>query len=208
MYLGQMTIWGWLLVVLLLLVAGALLWLVDSRFLKKMPGVHVSLPKLSWKIWLVVAASMLVVGLLTAGCMVLSLHGHRFFLLLLIVFCCLLLSAPKSMEAYLRSLTHTEAHRRYLLANGASHLESIIPSVRRALRAALLPLLWQRTSAMPLAMLMLMFGLKICSATWAAAIVTAVMTWIAVLAASVLAAVLQIWLADRLLFGKRKPESR
>ena len=208
MYLGQMTIWGWLLVVLLLLVAGALLWLVDSRFLKKIPGVHVSLPKLSWKIWLVVVASMLVVGFLTAGCMVLSLHGHRFFLLLLIVYCCLLLSAPKSMEAYLRSLKHTEAHRRYLLANGASHLESIIPSVRRALRAALLPLLWQRTSAMPLAMLMLMFGLKICSATWAAAIVIAAMTWIAVLAASVLTAVMQIWLADRLLFGKRKPEGR
>ena len=112
------------------------------------------------------------------------------------------------MEAYLRSLKHTEAHRRYLLANGASHLESIIPSVRRALRAALLPLLWQRTSAMPLAMLMLMFGLKICSATWAAAIVIAAMTWIAVLAASVLTAVMQIWLADRLLFGKRKPEGR
>ena len=61
---------------------------------------------------------------------------------------------------------------------------------------------------MPLAMLMLLFGLKICSATWAAAIVIVLMTWIAALAASVLTAVLQIWLADRLLFGKGKPKER
>ena len=38
------------------------------------------------------------------------------------------LSLHKGLQTYLFSLRHTIAHRQYLLANGATHLESVMPS--------------------------------------------------------------------------------
>lgn len=45
-----------------------------------------------------------------------------------------------ALQTYEASLLHTESHRRYLLANGATPFEALTPSIRRALRAAVLPL--------------------------------------------------------------------
>ena len=56
-------------------------------------------------------------------------------------------SAGLSLTAYIRSYNNPQAHRYYLLANGATLLESLMPSIRRALRVSVVPQL--RRIALP-----------------------------------------------------------
>ncbi len=204
MYLSEITVWGCLLVLLLLAAAIAIVWLIDQRTLKKMVHLGMHLPQLPGKLWLVVVGAMLAGSVVLAGCLVISLPCRMFFPLLVVLLVCLFVSTPQALLTYWRSLKHTQSHRRYLLANGASHLESVVPSARRALRSALLPLLLQRSSAMPMALLMLFCGLMMGGTTLAAALVITLMTWAAALAASVLAVLLAMWMADRILFDKHE----
>ena len=204
MYLKEIAIWGGLLLLFLLCIAMTLLWLVDGRTLKKMLHLHVHIPRMPGKLVLPVLGAMLVGAIAMAGCMVLSLPSRLFWPLAVVLFICLLMSTPRALQTYWRSLRHTESHRRYLLANGASHVESLIPSVRRALRAAVLPMLWKHSNTMLLGLTMLFFGLVMGGVTIMAALASIVMLWAALIVASVLATILAMWLADRSLFDKHE----
>ena len=201
-YFGQIAVWGILLVIVLLGAAIAVLWIVDKRVVKKALHPSIHMPRVPQSLWLPLFGAILLSALALTGCMVLSLSSHAFWPVFVILLLCLLGSTPHAFEVYLRSLKHTQAHRRYLMANGATHLESLVPSVRRSLRAAFLPMLWQRSSHMPLAMALLFCTLLLFGTTIAAALAITLMTWAAAIAAAVLAIVLTIWLADRLLFSK------
>lgn len=194
--------WGILLVIVLLGAAIAVLWIVDKRVVKKALHPSIHMPRVPQSLWLPLFGAILLSALALTGCMVLSLSSHAFWPVFVILLLCLLGSTPHAFEVYLRSLKHTQAHRRYLMANGATHLESLVPSVRRSLCAAFLPMLWQRSSHMPLAMALLFCTLLLFGTTIAAALAITLMTWAAAIAAAVLAIVLTIWLADRLLFSK------
>ena len=196
MYFGQIDVWGILLLIVLLGMTVALLWLVDKKTLKKALHLYIHLPRLPKVLLLPLAAAMLLSAAALAGCMTVSLTCHVFWPVFFMLLLCILGSTPHAFEVYLRSLKHTKSHRRYLLANGATHLESIVPSVRRSLRAAFLPLLWQRSSHMPLAMGLLFCILILFGATITAAIVITLMIWGAAIAASILAIVLALWFAD------------
>ena len=201
-YFGQIAVWGILLVIVLLGAAIAVLWIVDKRVVKKALHPSIHMPRVPQSLWLPLFGAILLSALALTGCMVLSLSSHAFWPVFVILLLCLLGSTPHAFEVYLRNLKHTQAHRRYLMANGATHLESLVPSVRRSLRAAFLPMLWQRSSHMPLAMALLFCTLLLFGTTIAAALAITLMTWAAAIAAAVLAIVLTIWLADRLLFSK------
>ena len=201
-YFGQIAVWGILLVIVLLGAAIAVLWIVDKRVVKKALHPSIHMPRVPQSLWLPLFGTILLSALALTGCMVLSLSSHAFWPVFVILLLCLLGSTPHAFEVYLRSLKHTQAHRRYLMANGATHLESLVPSVRRSLRAAFLPMMWQRSSHMPLAMALLFCTLLLFGTTIAAALAITLMTWAAAIAAAVLAIVLTIWLADRLLFSK------
>lgn len=194
--------WGILLVIVLLGAAIAVLWIVDKRVVKKALHPSIHMPRVPQSLWLPLFGAILLSALALTGCMVLSLSSHAFWPVFVILLLCLLGSTPHAFEVYLRSLKHTQAHRRYLMANGATHLESLVPSVRRSLRAAFLPMMWQRSSHMPLAMALLFCTLLLFGTTIAAALAITLMTWAAAIAAAVLAIVLTIWLADRQLFSK------
>lgn len=202
MYLKELSLWGGLLVLLLLVVAVLLLWLVDQRMSRMLFGFRLPGTRFPKKLLLPVAVAILVGGFAMAGCLMLCLPCRTFWPVFGVVVIGLLLSVPRAMEAYHRSLKHTVAHRRYLLANGATHLESLVPTVRRALRAALLPVAWRWSSPLIVGMLLLLLGLLIGGVTPAAAVVTTLLMWVAVVASSVLSSVLAMWLADRLLFKK------
>ena len=202
MYLEQISVWGILLVIVLFGAAVAILWIVDKRTVRKALRPSIHLPRVQKSLWLPLFGAMLLSALALTGCITLSLSCHAFWPVFIILLLCLCGSTPHAFEVYQRSLKHTQAHRRYLMANGATHLESVVPSVRRSLRAAVLPMLWQRSSHMPLAMLVLFCTLLLFSTTITAALVLTLMTWAAAIAASVLAIVLTIWFADRLLFTK------
>ena len=194
--------WGILLIIVLLGPAIAVLWIVDKRVEKKALHPSIHMPRVPQSLWLPLFGAILLSALALTGCMVLSLSSHAFWPVFVILLLCLLGSTPHAFEVYLRSLKHTQAHRRYLMANGATHLESLVPSVRRSLRAAFLPMMWQRSSHMPLAMALLFCTLLLFGTTIAAALAITLMTWAAAIAAAVLAIVLTIWLTDRLLFSK------
>ena len=53
----------------------------------------------------------------------------------------MLRAASSGLTTYIHSLRHTQEHYRYLLANGATHSEAIMPSIRCSIRAVLIPLL-------------------------------------------------------------------
>ena len=204
MNFGQISVWGILLVIVLMGAAVAILWIVDKRTVRKVLRPSIHLPRVQKSLWLPLFGAMLLSALALTGCMALSLSCHAFWPMFIILLVCLLGSTPYAFEVYLRSLKHTEAHRRYLMANGATHFESIVPSVRRSMRAAVLPMLWQRSSHMPLAMLVLFCTLLLFSATITAALVITLMTWAAAITAAIMAIVLTIWIADFKLFPKGK----
>ena len=191
-------------VIVLMGAAVAILWIVDKRIVRKALRPSIHLPRVPQASWLPLFGAMLVSALALTGCMAISLSCHAFWPMFIILLLCLLGSTPHAFEVYLHSLKHTEAHRRYLMANGATHFESIVPSVRRSMRAAVLPMLWQRSSHMPLAMLVLFCTLLLFSATITAALVITLMTWAAAITAAIMAIVLAIWLADFKLFPKGK----
>ena len=120
----------------------------------------------------------------------------------------LLMAVTSGVRTYRRSLRHTEAHRRYLLANGATRLESVIPSVRRALRSAVLPLALHRTSSMLLVLPVLFFALLLGGFSLAGAMVALLLLWLLALAVGVLATVLALWLSGSLETALAKRSSR
>lgn len=144
-----------------------------------------------------VALSMLAGSVVAGGCLMLCLPRVAFVPVFGVAVVHLALSVSQTLQTYQRTLLHTEAHRQYLLANGASLLESLMPSVRRALRASVLPQL--RTMASPLVVMMPMLfaGMLLGGASVAAAVATSLLLMAAVFAASVLAGVVALYCFKR-----------
>ena len=143
-----------------------------------------------------------------AGCFVLAFGGSLFWPAAGLLLVLLLMAVTSGVRTYRRSLRHTEAHRRYLLANGATRLESVIPSVRRALRSAVLPLALHRTSSMLLVLPVLFFALLLGGFSLAGAMVALLLLWLLALAVGVLATVLALWLSGSLETALAKRSSR
>lgn len=114
-------------------------------------------------------------------------------------------SVKGALTVYSRSLKHTTDHRYYLLANGASHLESLLPSMRRALRAAVMPHIKTLASPLFMAMPMLMCGMLLVGASPVFAAVTTLIVTAVSMVASVLSAVLLFWLSDHFIAQEEKP---
>lgn len=109
-------------------------------------------------------------------------------------------SLPVALKTYVSSLRHTQEHCQYLLANGATHIEAVLPSVRRSLRASVMASLRSMTGPLVLAPPLFFCGLLMGGfSPLAAAIVVLALTlmgmWV-----SVLATLLTIALVDRFLF--------
>ncbi len=201
MYINDLSVWGVLPVLLLLALGGALLWLMDRRLLRGLVGVRVHVPALSLRQWLSVLLSVAVGSAVLSGCLLLSLPSRLFWPVAIFMLLCLLMSVSRCMVTYVRCYRHTAHHRRYMLANDATLLEAVMPCVRRALRASLLRVLWHRSSPMVVAMPFLCLGLLIGGCSLAAALVLSVLLWLSVLAATVLASVLTLWLVHQPLFN-------
>lgn len=106
-------------------------------------------------------------------------------------------SLSQALQTYLSSRRHTAGHYRYLVANGATRLEAVMPSVRRSLRAALMPSLRAMT-ALPVLMPPALFCALLLAGTDAATAAVATVTVVlALLAAAVTATVAMLWLLDR-----------
>lgn len=112
----------------------------------------------------------------------------------------LLTSGTQALQTYLISLRYTVRHRLYMQGNGATHLEAIMPCVRRALRASLQPRFRQMSSPMLLALPLLACGLLMSGAPVGTAFVVTLFAALACYAATVLTTLLMLWLSDRYMF--------
>lgn len=184
----------WLSALWLLLMAAALAWLIGRRIKPKELSPFV----------MVVTAALFVGCGVPALCLSWCLPGRLFVPVTGVLLGMLYVSAMQSVGAYLGSLRRTEEHRRYLLSCGATHLESLMPSIRRALRAAVLPLLQHLSSPLVVAMPALLGGLLLAGCEAPAAVVATLLTVLAGFIASVLTIVVFMVLADRLLFDKHQ----
>ncbi len=211
--MSDISVWGILLAAVLVAASTALLWVVDHRVLGRL--LRVRLPRvggvlrrvpLCW--WLPGAVAVALGSAVGAGCFVLAFGGSLFWPAAGLLLVLLLMAVTSGVRTYRRSLRHTEAHRRYLLANGATRLESVIPSVRRALRSAVLPLALHRTSSMLLVLPVLFFALLLGGFSLAGAMVALLLLWLLALAVGVLATVLALWLSGSLETALAKRSSR
>ena len=140
----------------------------------------------------------LTVGLIVGGgTMIVCLSGWYVIPVLGVLIASLVTSVLETLQTYQRSLMHTEAHRQYMLANGASLLESLMPSVRRALRAAVQPQL--RTMAQPLLVTMplLFVGMLLGGASPVTAVIVMILLMMAAFVSTVVAAIVALYCFKR-----------
>lgn len=194
-----------------LLVLGALLWLVwqvGSWWLSLawLLGVvvvaafmivkkaRVEAARWCWPL----AGSMLAALLLVGGTLVWALPDGRWCLPFMAVLLAQMVpSLVSGLHVYTSSMRHTELHREYLLGNGATRFESLVPSLRRAVRAALLPWLHRWSVVSLLTLPLVLSGLLMGGMTPVDACVLTLVLAVASLSASVLALSLTLWLVER-----------
>lgn len=173
-----------------------MLWLVAMGI--AVGALSVRQARLSLEQWLLpVAVVVTVVCAVVTGVMMLSLPGCLFVPVVGVLMAQLLTSMTQTLRTYTSSLRHTEEHRLFLLANGATKTEALMPTVRRTLRGAVLPLLEQLASPLAVAMPLLFCGLLMGGATIAAALASTLMLWAAAFVAVVVAAVAAVWVTIR-----------
>lgn len=114
----------------------------------------------------------------------------------------LLVSVKQGMLAYLGSLRHTTEHRQYLLSCGATHMESVLPSARRALRAALMPSFRTMASPAIISLPLVFCGMLMSGASPIAAAITVWLLTAACFTATIITLLVAFWLSDRQLFDQ------
>lgn len=232
--LSQISLWGALPLVVLLLLVLAVFWFVDRRLFKIIVRVFgVAVVQLSvvgayawvllhadswwaYSLWLVLLAVavgwrsarltrlpreksvhvalavVLAVGV-TSGVLLLSLPVRLVLPVAAVLAAAIYESVDVSLCAFQRSYDNTQAHRYYLLANGATLLESLMPSVRRALRTTIVPQLQRLAVPFMATGAMLFWGMIMGGATAPAALVATLMLCTAAFAAAVMATLLAIY---------------
>jgi len=151
-----------------------------------------------WKQLLLPVIAALSVGMMVGGgAMLVCLSGWYVIPVLGVLIASLVISVMETLQTYQRSLMHTEAHRQYMLANGASQLESLMPSVRRALRAAVQPQL--RTMAQPLLVTMplLFVGMLLGGVSPVTAVIVMILLMMAAFVSTVVAAIVALYCFKR-----------
>lgn len=190
--------WSSLLLLVVLMAAAALFRLLQLH--------------LSWKQWLLpLTLSMLagsvvpIIILLWALTPDVSFWHPRFVLPVIALMAGhLLISGSNALQTYRGSLLRTKEHREYLLSCGASHIESIIPSVRRALRASVQPSLMQMGSVPLLLTPPMMFcGMILGGMTPITSAAVTLLTFLSFFIASTLSTIILIYLADRIIWPKQ-----
>ena len=173
-----------------------LLWLVLMLALATAWCLY--LMRKSWKRMLTAVVAALTIGaLIGCGTMMVCIPGRFFIPVTAVMVAHLAVAVKETLQTYQRSLMHTEIHRQYMQANGASLLESLMPSVRRALRATVQPQL--RTMAQPLLVTMplLFVGMLLGGVTPATATILMILLMMAAFVSTVAAAIVALYCFKR-----------
>ena len=195
---GQMTVIG----VIVWTAYKANVWWADLLWLMVMLALATSwclyVMRKAWKQMVTPVIAALTAGTLVGcGTMMLCVPGRFFIPVTAVLVAHLVVAVKETLQTYQRSLMHTEVHRQYMQANGASLLESLMPSVRRALRATVQPQL--RTMAQPLLVTMplLFVGMLLGGVSPATAVVVMILLMMAAFVSTVVAAIVALYCFKR-----------
>lgn len=149
--------------------------------------------RLPWRLSLYVAAAVALSVAVVSGLLLASAPFRLILPVAAVLAAGLYETLGCSLQTYIRSYKNTQAHRYFLLANGASLLESLTPSIRRALRASLVPQFRRLSRPLLVTGTMLFWGLIIGGATADTALFTTLLLYIAVFVATMMAILLTIY---------------
>jgi putative ABC transport system permease protein len=110
------------------------------------------------------------------------------------------LSLSSGLKSYVASLRYTKSHYQYLQANGASRLETLLPSVRRGLRGSVIPLLNKMIAPIVIAPPVFMMALLLMGVAPVVACVLSLVLFLTAFASSILSLVVTLLLSYRSLF--------
>jgi len=182
--LYQLHAW-WASLVWLLLMTGASAWVALVKAHER-----------QWQKLLPLFVGLLVGVSVVSFSLLLSLKGLPSRLMIVVVAAVVLHqltdACAASLKVFEASLRHTVSHRQYLLANGATPLEMLMPSIRRALRATVVPQFGTVKVSSLVIMPLLTGGLLIGGVQPLPAIAISALMIVAVFAASVLSTVLML----------------
>lgn len=204
MQLSEISLWGAVPLLLLFVVAVLLFWIIDRRLLSSIfrsfgHAVRaVRRVRVNWHEVAAVAGGTVVAVAVVSGLLMLCLPVRLLLPVVALTALAVCESQGASVTAYMRSFNNTQAHRYYMLANGASLLESLIPSLRRALRACVVPQMRRLGLPMALKAAILFIGLLMGGTAVAAAAVTTLMMCAAALVAVVVATLTTAFLLKKL----------
>ena len=137
-----------------------------------------------------------------AGVLMLCFRGHWFVPVVGLLMGQLLVATSYLLKANDSSLRHTVEHRHFLLANGGTRLEVLLPTIRRALLASLVPLMKRWASPLVVAMPVLFCGLLMGGMPVGMALVVTLLLALATFVATVITGVAALWLLNVLPTGK------
>lgn len=135
-------------------------------------------------------------GGIMAGVLMICFHGHWFVPVVGLLMGQLSVTTTYLLKANDSSLRHTVEHRHFLLANGGTRIEVLLPTIRRALLASLVPLLKQWSSPLLVAMPVLFCGLLIGGMPVTMAFVVTLLMALATFVATVVTGVAALWLMN------------
>lgn len=167
------------------------LWLLA---LAALLGIHVVRhSRLSWRLAIPVGSAVVLTIVTVSGVLTLSLPLRILLPVAAVLTASLFETLGSSVRTYARSYANTQAHRYYLLSNGATLLESLYPSIRRALREAAVPQLQALSGPTVAVGSMLFWGMLMGGVTATEALITTLLLCMAVFVASVMATLLTIY---------------
>ena len=130
-------------------------------------------------------------------------HGARWMVPLLALLVGHTMAAViRGLSAYQSALRTGEQQVEFLRGNGTSHLQAVLPFVRRALQAIMSPTVANLSAMGLFAMPLLLCGILLGGASPINAFVLTLMLTVGCVASSVVALAVILWLADRQLFDK------
>ncbi len=159
------------------------------------------------RLLLPVGISVVLSVAIVSGALMACLPLHLLLPVAMVLAASLYVPLSDALRTYNASMAHTRDHRIYLIANGATHLEALIPSIRRALRAAAAPLVRRLAASTALLGPMLFWGMLMGGASVGTALMATLLMVCASFSTTMLAVVLAIAIEDRLTHYKQRHAS-
>ena len=157
------------------------------------------------KLYLRIAASVLIAMIM--GCGVLAFTLPMKANLVIVVSLALLSgsiieSMSHALKTYIGSLYNTKVHSQYMLANGASHMEAVAPSIKRALNSGIIISLQKMTKPVAFTIPALLCGMLLGGLSPVLATVVMLITSFTIIASNILSVVLGLYFIDSAIFDK------